>query len=302
MYPVVAFPTSPPSYATVLDGNVVEFSKFPFTQGSTQLFLEYEIVLNYLVLVSQPTAPLLENTGYTFQSEARVGRVKGENLTSFIAAVSNPVTEEEAVKQLAVLDTPPLDLTVLTPKTAIPYPLVYLAVRLNWIRFLRALLQKGYDPNSKLTEGPRKGMTALMLAVTSGNQDAARLLLEAKADPNLSDEKGFRAIHMAVLQKNLPLLQLLADAGADLNVQTYTGATPLYYAASSDTLPIVEFLCRKGADPTLKGSGLPKDPQTLPLTAAKTLPTKSLLMKCSILHKGGTRRRRTQKRKTRRRN
>jgi hypothetical protein len=298
MYPILEFPTSPPSYTTVLGDMAVEFSSFPFTQGSVQLVQGHTATMNYLMIVSQPTAPLLENTGYQFQSEARLGRLKQANLNAFGRAVSQATNEQEAFDQLSVLRSPPLDMTVLAPKTAIPYPLVYLAVRLNWMRFLVLLLEKGYDPNSKLTEGPRRGMTALMLACTSGNYEAARILLEAKADTNLSDRNGFRAIHIAVLQTNLALLQLLVNAGANVNAQTNTGATPLYYAASIGNLDTIEYLCSKGADGSLKGAEVSNEALKRPVEIAKNFQVKAVLMRCGKT--GGTRRNRKAKRSTRR--
>lgn len=290
-YPILVLPTTPPTYGVVLDGVYSEGTSLPasLTQQRIQ-------TLEEMTFVIQSSMPSLQNTSFEFRPEARIGRLKAQDLTSFVKAASEG-TEDEALGLLSSIEIP-LDLTVPAPKTGVPYPLVYLAVRRHQPRMLEALLKKGFDPNSALNTGPRPGITALMLATTYKRLDLVQLLLQAKADPNRADSKGFRAIHNAVMQLDLPGVEALLAAGADVNAQTATGMTPLFLAASKDSLDLVTYLCSKGADQTLKGAGVEGDPPKLPILAAKDSRVKGALMKCKI-RKGGTRRLTNRNRKTR---
>jgi uncharacterized protein len=300
VYPILVFQTVPPSYATFLDGSYVEFQEFPFTRGSIVLSDDGPVRLTAMIFVNQAVSHSIQNSGFQFQSEARIGRLKSMEAKRILDAIQTG-DEGQAIRLLTETEIP-LEMTVPAPKTGIPYPLVYLAVRVGWASFLQELLKRGFDPNSKLTQGPRPGITALLLAITMGREDLVQILLDAKADPNLADEKGFRAVHNAVLQMNPRILQTLVDAGANVNAQTSTGATPLFLAASNDSVEMIQSLCSKGADPTLKAPAFEGGPPVLPVAVAKTLPAKAALMKCRLLRKGGTRRIKQAKRSTRRRN
>jgi ankyrin repeat protein len=100
------------------------------------------------------------------------------------------------------------------------------------------LLKLGCPPNTTLERGirngPEKGVTPLTALLKTNQYDLlggvpgmdmkptvesrvklARLLLAARADPNLPDVRGKTALMLAVIQRNLPLAELLVDAGAD---------------------------------------------------------------------------------------
>jgi hypothetical protein len=303
-YPVLVFPNQPSRYGIVLDGVYTAVASLPYSSGTDQDQISISIkrhqVMREMILLHQSSSPSLQNTEYAFYPEARIGRLKNQDLIAFMRDVSEGKNEDEAIQLLTTLNIP-LTLTIPAPKTGVPYPLVYLAVRLQWPRFLEALLQRGFDPNSKIEGGPRPGTTALMLATSYKRGDLVDILLKKNADPTLADSNGLQAIHTAVLQGDLALLQKLLDAGANVNAQTKTGVTPLFLAASNDSLELVQFLCSKDADQRLKGSATEGGPLVLPMAMAKSLPVKSATMKCS-LRRGGTRTRllKKGKRKTRR--
>jgi hypothetical protein len=112
------------------------------------------------------------------------------------------------------------------------------------------------------------GMTALIDAAHSGNEDVGVLLLEKGADPNARDI-GYTALHAAVLRGGRRLVQALLAHGADPNVRmtkgtpvrrnsedyelpaTLVGATPYFLAAKFLEGGIMRALGSAGADARL---------------------------------------------------
>jgi ankyrin repeat protein len=80
-------------------------------------------------------------------------------------------------------------------------------------------------------------------------QEIARLLKEG-ADPNAQDDAGFSALHFAA-QESLPdAARLFLDAGANPTRQDSFGNTPLARAAHTEQgIQVVKLLLAAGADP-----------------------------------------------------
>ena len=57
------------------------------------------------------------------------------------------------------------------------------------------------------------GFTALIAAALGNRTDAARLLLNAKADPNARYKDGHTALFFAIQNNNNELVQLIHQAG-----------------------------------------------------------------------------------------
>ena len=76
----------------------------------------------------------------------------------------------------------------------------------------------------------RGGLTALLFAVRQGQIDAAKALLDAKADINAVDSDGNNALTLAILNTHYDLTQMLIERGADPNVAAKNGRTALYSA------------------------------------------------------------------------
>ncbi len=104
--------------------------------------------------------------------------------------------------------------------------------------------------------------TALYIAVDFCNIDAARVLLEAGADPNKACGKNKKTIiYKAVSRGHKNMVELLLEYGADPNSQIeYWGNTPLYNVMykyhdprlskyKADYIDIACILLRWGADP-----------------------------------------------------
>jgi len=116
---------------------------------------------------------------------------------------------------------------------------------------------------------PFGGLTPLMFAARSGCPDCARHLVEAGADPDLSDPKGVTPLFLAVDNLHFDTAAYLIAAGANPNKWDWWGRTPLYSAVDLNTLPhggrpdrpsldtttsleIVEQLLEAGANPNIQ--------------------------------------------------
>jgi ankyrin repeat protein len=72
------------------------------------------------------------------------------------------------------------------------------------------------------------GMTALLYAAREGYIDAARALLEGRADLNQVSADKYSPLVMAIMNGHLDLGQYFLDHGADVNLPAITGLTALY--------------------------------------------------------------------------
>ncbi|HXE21827.1 MAG TPA: ankyrin repeat domain-containing protein, partial [Rhodoferax sp.] len=110
------------------------------------------------------------------------------------------------------------------------------AIRENDAGAVKALLERGFDPN---TRGP-KGQVGLMMALGEPALQAAQALLDApKIDVNALDTHGESPLMMASLKGQFDIAKELIDKGADVNK---TGWTPLHYAATGGHAKIVSLL------------------------------------------------------------
>src|SRR6185503_12382986 len=127
------------------------------------------------------------------------------------------------------------------------------------------LLKAGADPNTRNPEGE----TPLMAVARSGNVEAARLLVEARAEVNATETFGGQsALMWAAAQSQADMVKLLAANGADLNAHGVVrqwerkvikeprpkdmskgGFSPLLYAAREGCVECARHLMAAGADP-----------------------------------------------------
>jgi ankyrin repeat protein len=144
---------------------------------------------------------------------------------------------------------------------------------------VRALLQRGFDPNTPNAEGqdglylalrdgslkaaqalaewPKtdvdrrtpKDETPLMMACLHGQIDMARKLIARGADVN---KTGWTPLHYAATRGDVAIIQLLLDESAYIDAESPNGSTPLMMAAMYGTPESAKFLLQAGADPTIK--------------------------------------------------
>lgn len=91
------------------------------------------------------------------------------------------------------------------------------------------------------------GMTPLHYAMRVQNVEAAKLLLEAGANPNIPDEKKLTPLaYINGVPERLDLLQLMLDKGGDVNIDTGSGTIlekiKKYRADEEEFGPVIEMM------------------------------------------------------------
>ncbi len=130
----------------------------------------------------------------------------------------------------------------------------------------KTLLRQGADPNARelvLTkpnvatdDGGGKSVpkdTALILAVTAGDEPTVTLLLDHGADIEKRDAYGFTPLICAVSSHKFEVAKMLLDRGAKPDQRNMYGDTALVFAANDGQNNLVKLLLSKGAD--INGGG-----------------------------------------------
>jgi ankyrin repeat protein len=94
----------------------------------------------------------------------------------------------------------------------------------------------GDGKSGRFTVLPRGGWTPLMYAARQDARDALRALSAAHADLNAVDPDGTTALTLAIINAHYDAASLLLELGADPNVADARGMTPLYAAVDMHTL------------------------------------------------------------------
>jgi len=94
----------------------------------------------------------------------------------------------------------------------------------------------------------RAGMawTPLHWAAWMGRTEAARLLLEKGADPELRDDSELSPLDLAASRDKLAVVRLLADAVTDVGAKGAAGRSALHWAATCDSAAAAHLLIRAG--------------------------------------------------------
>merc|ERR1719500_766134 len=116
---------------------------------------------------------------------------------------------------------------------------------------VEALLEAGADINFKGGNGDLTGLTPLIYATATGNEDIARYLISRGAKLNEVDDNGFSAAGAAIARNDVGMLKLLGDSGANLRQLQGSYKGPLIRDAARSVeagAEMVQYLIRKGAD------------------------------------------------------
>jgi Ankyrin repeats (3 copies) len=129
------------------------------------------------------------------------------------------------------------------------------AGRYGCIELMLEFLQAGVGVNARNGSGG----TPLMTAAAGGNAEAIRLLIEAGADVNARDDRQGKTPLMWLVAAKHPVraylgaARLLLNAGADPNIRANDGTTALDWAMDGRPKQLVELLRQAGAQPGRPG-------------------------------------------------
>jgi ankyrin repeat protein len=120
---------------------------------------------------------------------------------------------------------------------------------------VRLLLDKKADPNQKAMDGT----SPLLEAVTYNKMPVVKLLLERGATVDVTDAGANTPLMVAAegsayLPNNAPMVETLLAAGAKVDTQDQRGRTPLYRAAAEGKEDAIRLLLDKKADVNQKGN------------------------------------------------
>lgn len=124
---------------------------------------------------------------------------------------------------------------------------VFEAAALGRIEPLRDLLSA--DP-MQVNAFSADGFTPLGLAAFFGQPDAAHVLLERGADPNIASANAMRVapLHSSVAAQRLDISEELLRHGANVNAAQADDFSPLHEAAQNGQAPMIALLLEYGAD------------------------------------------------------
>ena len=155
----------------------------------------------------------------------------------------------------------------------------FIAVRNDNVRAVQALLQRGFDANTRNPDGlpglmlalrepspnvaqalldwPKTDVEArnaqdespLMIAALKGERALAEKLIARDADVN---KTGWTPLHYAASGGHLELIRLLLEHYAYIDAESPNGSTPLMMAARYGAIDGARLLLEEGADPTLQ--------------------------------------------------
>ena len=128
------------------------------------------------------------------------------------------------------------------------WPALMLAVGKGHNEIIQLLIDNGVNVNVK---EDMLGVTTLIWALILKNKKAVQLLLDAKKiDVNAQDSLGETALMKAITNGDLETVKSLIEKGADVNIKAKyaTGYTALMLASLEPDIKIIKLLIKKGAE------------------------------------------------------
>lgn len=116
---------------------------------------------------------------------------------------------------------------------------------------INMLLEK--RPNLRLKNA--KGENSLHVAAKIGVTSFIELFLERGVGINLATKDKLTPLHVAVKHNRIETVKLLLGKKAKVNTQNAAGDTPLHEAVANRSIPLIELLLSHGADPNCTNAG-----------------------------------------------
>jgi TonB family protein len=120
------------------------------------------------------------------------------------------------------------------------------AITYGQVELVKQLLESGADPNAK---DPR-GNTLLMVAAGAGHVDLVKLLLAHGADIDAAAPMGSTALMFAAFHGHAEVVRVLLDNGADVHATGQLGMTAVRLAARNSQSDVIDVLLDYGAATT----------------------------------------------------
>lgn len=120
---------------------------------------------------------------------------------------------------------------------------LYEAVLQKNAALAQSALLSGANPNAITQRG-----LPLVVACAAGDIACVKILLKARADPNLEDDRGENPFMQAARQNHGDIVRLLAKAGAIIDSEDIDNCTPLHYAAMKGADAVISALVDLKAD------------------------------------------------------
>ncbi|XP_041430803.1 ankyrin repeat and SOCS box protein 2 isoform X2 [Xenopus laevis] len=121
---------------------------------------------------------------------------------------------------------------------------LYLSTVRGHMDCMTYLLQSGAEPDiaNKSRETP------LYKACELKNAEAAKLLVEYRADVNHRCNRGWTALHESVARNAIDIIDVLVKGGAKIETKNCYGITPLFVAAQCGHMEAMRYITKCGAD------------------------------------------------------
>jgi len=133
-------------------------------------------------------------------------------------------------------------------------PAILLSASRQQVKIVDALIKSGADVNKKGTDEKQEisNGSALIAASANGNIDIVKLLLDADADKNITDDTGLTPLMSAAYMDNYQIVALLIRKGAALEQKDVKGYTALMFAANAGNNNSVKLLLENKANVNAK--------------------------------------------------
>jgi ankyrin repeat protein/GTPase SAR1 family protein len=132
-----------------------------------------------------------------------------------------------------------------------PTAMLFTAAKENDVEAVRVVLQKtnGVALVKDIDEPDVKGLTPLMCAAANGNHEICSMLMKAGADMHLIEPKrGDTALLLAVRSNHIQVVNALVSEKVNLEQKNFKGATPLMLAGSVGNKTMTTYLINLTAD------------------------------------------------------
>lgn len=159
--------------------------------------------------------------------------------------IGRDVSEREFLAANSLILINSLDSAEDTAKNS-PQPSIAVAIANGDLEQLSRAIESDCDVNAKYVHAGKR-ITPIVEAALVNRFELVEALLNAGADPNISQDNGETALMNAAQNGNFSIVSALLEAGADPNTVSYAGTA----LALADNIAIIFELCQKGADPNI---------------------------------------------------